>query len=511
MSSSFLVRSRKWIGASALAILVGLGGGTAFLAASAPTAFAQVQPAAQVTVPEANPALGFADLVEAVKPAVVSIIVQGRDAPSESSGNEFNPQMPDLPEDNPLRKFFEQFGGPPSGGDRNGRGDGSAPQGRKFVAAGSGFVISADGYVVTNNHVVRNATKVTVVMDNGDEHTATVVGTDERTDLAVVKLDGVSNLPFVTFADTTPRVGDWVVAVGNPFGFGGSVTAGIVSALGRDVQGSAYGDFLQIDAAINTGNSGGPAFNTKGEVVGVNSEIYTPNGGNVGIAFAIPASTVKQVTAQLIDNGVVTRGFLGISIQDVNKDIADSVGLTEARGALVTQLSDDSPGAKAGLKSGDIITAVDGTKIDDAISLSRTIASKAPGTKVELTVWRDRAETKLTAELGTLTEQKPDQQQPQPPADVPDAPVPSSVGITLVPNADGAGLLIQDVEEDSVAAEKGFTVGDAILEVDNKAVSTAAEFEDAIKGVKDSGRGTALIKAERNGNVRFIGLPLEQN
>lgn len=512
MSSSFLVRSRKWVGASALAILVGLGGGTAFLATSAPMAIAQVQPAAQVTVPETNPALGFADLVEAVKPAVVSIIVQGRDAPAQNLGDRFDPQFPDLPEDNPLRKFFEQFGGPPSGGDRPRRGERDAPQGRKFVAAGSGFVISADGYVVTNNHVVRNATKVTVALDNGDEYTATVVGTDERTDLAVVKLEGVSDLPFVTFADDSPRVGDWVVAVGNPFGFGGSVTAGIVSALGRDVQGSAYGDFLQIDAAINTGNSGGPAFNLQGEVVGVNSEIYTPNGGNVGIAFAIPASTVKQVTSQLIDDGVVTRGFLGISIQDVNRDIADSVGLDQARGALVTQLNDDSPGAKAGLKSGDIILAVDGTEIDDAISLSRTIASKAPGSNVELTIWRDRAETSLTATLGTLTEeQQPDQPQPQPPADVPDEPVPSSVGITLVPNADGSGLLIQNIEEDSVAAEKGFTVGDAILEVDNKAVSTAAEFEAAITAVKDSGRGTALIKAERNGNVRFIGLPLEAN
>lgn len=508
MRSNFLARSRKWVGASALAILVGLGGGTAFMAASAPTAFAQVTPAAQVTVPAVNPAAGFADLVEAVKPAVVSIIVQGRDDPASNSdfGNQFNPQLPDLPEDNPLRKFFEQFGAPDNRGSIP---RGERPQGRKFVAAGSGFAISADGYVVTNNHVVRNATKVTVVLDNGDEHDATVVGTDERTDLAVVKIDGMSDMPFVSFADDQPRVGDWVVAVGNPFGFGGSVTAGIVSALGRDVQGSAYGDFLQIDAAINTGNSGGPAFNLDGEVVGVNSEIYTPNGGNVGIAFAIPASTVKQVTASLIENGVVTRGFLGVSIQDVTRDIADSVGLDSAKGALVTQLNDDSPGAKAGLKSGDIITNVDGTEIDDAISLSRTIASKAPGSNVELTVWRDRAETKVTATLGTLTEQQPEQPEKPVQPDQPAAPTPSSVGITLVPNADGEGLLIQDVEEDSVAAEKGFSVGDAILEVDNKPVATAEEFESAITAVKDSGRGTALIKAERNGAVRFIGLPLD--
>ncbi len=384
MRSNFLARSRKWVGASALAILVGLGGGTAFMAASAPTAFAQVTPAAQVTVPAVNPAAGFADLVEAVKPAVVSIIVQGRDDPASNSdfGHQFNLQLPDLPDDHPLRKdFFEQFGASSTSGVPGPRGERPQRPPRKFVAAGSGFVISADGYVVTNNHVVDNATKVTVVLDNGDEHDATVVGTDERTDLAVVKIDGMSDMPFVSFADDQPRVGDWVVAVGNPFGLGGTVTAGIVSARGRDIAGSAYGDFLQIDAAVNTGNSGGPAFNLDGEVVGVNTAIFSPNGGNVGIAFAIPASTVKQVTDQLIENGVVTRGFLGVGIQDVTRDIADSVGLDSAKGALVTQLNDDSPGAKAGLKSGDIITNVDGTEIDDAISLSRTIASKNPGTQ----------------------------------------------------------------------------------------------------------------------------------
>jgi serine protease Do len=376
------------------------------------------------------------------------------------------------------------------------------------VAAGSGFVISGDGYIVTNNHVVKNANKVTVTFDNGDEKTATVVGVDERTDLAVVKVDGATDLPFVKFSDTQSRVGDWVVAVGNPFGLGGTVTAGIVSALGRDVGGSAYGDFMQIDAAINMGNSGGPAFNLNGDVVGVNTEIYSPNGGNVGIAFAIPASTVKQITASLISNGVVTRGFLGVSIQDVSRDIADSVGLKDARGALVTQLTDDSPGGKAGLKSGDIITAVNGQPIDDALSLSRTIAGNAPGTVVELTVWRDGAEVKVSATLGTLNE---GDKTPTPPApDVPDAPVPSSVGLTVVPNADGHGLLIQDIDPSSVAADKGFAVGDSILEVDNKAVNSAKEFEDALKAVKDSGRNTALVKAERDSNVRFIGLPLSK-
>ncbi|MEP7240672.1 MAG: Do family serine endopeptidase [Devosia sp.] len=508
MRSSFLSRTRKWIGASALAILVGLGGGTAFLAASSPMVAAQVTPAAQITVPSAVGQTGFADLVDAVKPAVVSIVVEGREkgATFQNDGGDFNPQLPDLPDDNPLKKFFQQFGN----GDRNGPKPQQPPQGRRYVAAGSGFVISADGYIVTNNHVVENATKVTVTFDNGDQKDAKVIGTDERSDLAVLKVDG-TNLQFVPFASDDVRVGDWVIAVGNPFGLGGTVTAGIVSARGRDVAGSAYGDFLQIDAAVNMGNSGGPAFNLKGEVVGVNTEIFSPNGGNVGIAFAIPAQTVKQITTSLIQNGSVTRGFLGVSIQDVTRDIADSVGLKDAKGAVVSQLSDDSPGGKAGLKSGDIITAVDGQSVDNALGLSRAIASKAPNTVVELTVWRDGKETKVSATLGTLKETTtPDDKNGKPAQpDQPDnAAVQTDVGLTLVPNSGGEGVLVQDVDPNSVAADKGFAVGDTILEVDNKKVTTGKDVEDALASVKASGRGTALVKAERDNNVRFIGLPL---
>jgi len=515
MRSTFLSRTRKWIGASALAILVGLGGGTAFLAASSPSAIAQVQNAAQITLPAEATPNSFADLVEAVKPAVVSIVVEGDQGGRDfqRGGREFNFQFPDLP-DGDLRDFLEQFGnqfGQGQPGDRGPNRERRAPA-RKFMAAGSGFAISADGYFVTNNHVVENANKVTVIFDNGDEKTATVVGTDKRTDLAVVKVDGVNDLPFVNFATDDVRVGDWVVAVGNPFGLGGTVTAGIVSARGRDIAGSAQGDFLQIDAAVNTGNSGGPAFNLKGEVVGVNTAIFSPNGGNVGIAFAIPSNIVKQVANQLIQNGTVTRGYLGVGIQDVTRDIADSVGLKAPQGALVTEPADGGPGKAAGIKSGDIITKVDGKSISNALALSRTIAGKDPGTEVELTLWRNGKEESLKVKLGKLDEAatatEEDQQPAQP--EEPAAPTPSSVGVTLVPNADGDGLLIQDIDPDSVAAEKGFAVGDAILEVDNKAVATASQFEDAIKAVQDSGRSTALIKAERNGQVRYLGLPLEE-
>jgi len=510
MRSTFSSRARRWLGASALAILAGIGGGSAFVAATAPSSAQQAQlvPAAQIIAPAITNAPNFADLVEAVKPAVVSIIVEGNekeDRRLQRGGRQFNFNFPDLPDDHPFKDFFDQFG--PQGGDP---GNAQPTPPRKFMAAGSGFVISADGYIVTNNHVVDNADKVTVVFDDGTEKEGKVVGTDVKTDLAVVKLDGETDLPFVKLSETEPRVGEWVVAVGNPFGLGGTVTAGIISARGRDIQGSAYGDFLQIDAAVNTGNSGGPDFNMNGEVVGVNTAIFSPNGGNVGIAFAIPASVVKQVTDQLIASGSVTRGFLGVGIQDVSRDIADGVGLDSARGALVTEPTKGSPADKAGVKSGDVITAVDGKDINNALDLSRTIAGKNPGTKVELSIWRDGKEQTITVELGKLDEAKvaEDDQQQQVQPEEPSAPAPTSVGLTLVPNSDSDGLLVQDVDPASPAAEKGFAVGDTILEVNNQKVSSVDDFEKAVQSVKDAGRNTALVKAQRDGNTRFIGLPL---
>ncbi len=511
MRSILNPRARRWIGASALAILAGLGGGTAFVAATAPSTAqsAKVLPAAQITPPAVTNAPNFADLVEAVKPAVVSIIVEGAESDQrqlQRGGRQFQFNFPDLPDDHPFKDFFDQFGNDFGQG---GPGQQSTP--RKFMAAGSGFVISGDGYIVTNNHVVDKADKVTVAFEDGTEMQAEVVGTDEKTDLAVVKLEGVTDLPFVKLSDTEPRVGEWVVAVGNPFGLGGTVTAGIISARGRDIQGSSYGDFLQIDAAVNTGNSGGPDFNMQGEVVGVNTAIFSPNGGNVGIAFAIPASVVKQVTTQLIESGSVTRGFLGVGIQDVNRDIADSVGLPSPSGALVTEPSQDGPADKAGVKSGDVITAVDGEAISNALDLSRTIAGKNPGTTVELTIWRDGAEQKISVELGKLDETQvtENDQQSQPAQPAEPEPAATSVGLTLVPNSDGQGLLIQNVDPNSAAAEKGLAVGDSILEVNNTPVSSVQEFESAIQAVKDAGRNTALVKAQRDGNTRFVGLPLQ--
>ncbi|MFD2649028.1 Do family serine endopeptidase [Devosia albogilva] len=507
MGSSILKRTSRWLGASALALMVGVGGVSTAYVMTGTAANAQFQPAAQISVPEVNAHPGFADLVEAVKPAVVSILVEAEESGRSvrRGGDQFEFNFPDLPEGHPFQDFFDQFGdqfGPRGGGTPE-----RAP--RRFMAAGSGFIVSADGYVVTNNHVVSDATKVTVVFEDGSEQQAEVVGTDERTDLAVIKIEG-DDLPFVTFESEPSRVGDWVVAVGNPFGLGGSVTVGVISASGRDIGGNNYGDFLQIDAAVNTGNSGGPTFNTRGEVVGVNTAIYSPNGGNVGIAFAIPASTVQSVVDQLINNGEVTRGYLGVGIQDVTRDIADGVGLEDARGAIVSNVAEDGPAGPAGVQSGDIITAVDGDEIDDALDLSRTIASKAPDSTVELTIWRDGAETTVSVTLGTLNEEQAAQAE-EPESLTPPAPLPSesSVGLSLVPNADGnGGLLIQDVDPESAAAEKGLTVGDAIVQVDNKPVNSLDEFEAALDGVRDRGLNTALVMVERDGNARFIGLPL---
>lgn len=508
MRPSIMKRTSRWLGVSALALMIGVGGVSTAYVITGQTANAQVQNAAQIVVPqEIQPHAGFADLVEAVKPAVVSILVEAQESQNsrvQRGGRQFDFNFPDLPEGHPFRDFFDQFGqqGPGS--------DAPAPKPRQYMAAGSGFVISADGYIVTNNHVVEDATKVTVLFEDGTEKVATIVGTDQRTDLAVLKIEG-SDLPFVKFETEASRVGDWVVAVGNPFGLGGTVTVGVISGSGRNIGGSNYGDFLQIDAAVNTGNSGGPAFNTEGEVIGVNTAIYSPNGGNVGIAFAIPAATVKGIVQQLIDDGSVTRGYLGVSIQDVTRDIADGVGLSDAKGAIVREPATDGPAGDAGVKSGDIIIAVDGDPIEDALDLSRTIAGKTPDSTVELTIWRDGAETKLSVKLQTLNETAAATEepvQPTPPAELPSK---SSVGLTLVPNADGGGgLLIQQVDEDSPAAEKGLAVGDAILEVNNTPVASLEEFEAAIDAVKVKGLNTALVKASRDGEARFIGLPLSE-
>lgn len=489
-------KTRRWLTASSVAALIAVSGLTG-MALTSHTATAQIN--AQSSMPS-----GFADLVEAVSPAVVSISVDGeQEVRRFGNGQNFQFDFPDLPEDHPFRQFFEQFG--QQFGERRGN---QGPQTRHFQASGSGFVISADGFVVTNNHVVENADTVTVKFDGGEEQSATLVGTDPRTDLALLKIDGASDMPYVEFSDTDVRVGDWVVAVGNPFGLGGTVTAGIVSARGRDINPNSYGDFIQVDAAINRGNSGGPAFNVAGEVVGVNTAIFTPNGGNVGIAFAIPANTVKQVITDLMDDGSVTRGFLGVGLQGVNQNIADSLGLPDASGALVTVPTPGSPADMAGIRSGDVVIAVDDEPISDPVDLSRTISRKDPGTEVKITVWRDNQKMDFTIVLSTLevaSAEETDQMESTP---SPDVPVPTSVGLVLAPNPDGTGVIIQDVEPESIADSAGFRPGDVIIEANKMELSSQEDFAAAAASVQDSGRASMLLKVERAGAVRFVGLPL---
>lgn len=326
----------------------------------------------------------FADLVDKVKPAVVSVRVKAQVA---SAGDEQS--LDDIPPQ--LRRFFRE------------RGEGAMPnrpQPRQSMSQGSGFFVSQDGYVVTNNHVVENAVEVQLVTDTGKTLEAKVVGTDPRTDLALLKVKDGGNYPYVQLADAKARIGDWVLAIGNPFGLGGTVTAGIVSAQGRDIGSGPYDDFIQIDAPINRGNSGGPTFNQSGEVVGVNTAIYSPSGGNVGIAFAIPASTVKQVVESLKKDGTVARGFIGVQIQPVTGEMADAIGLKEPKGALVAEAQGNGPAAKAGIRRGDTITAVNGEAIKDARELSRKIATFAPGTKTTITVFREGKSREVTFEVG---------------------------------------------------------------------------------------------------------------
>src|SRR5208283_1039421 len=351
-------------------------------------------PSAIAPQPAAGPA-SFADIVDRVKPAVVSVKVKLSNV--EDSSDDEGPQgLPDFPPNSPFYHFFRHFGLPGHGD--NGGND-NAPHRHMTMAQGSGFFISADGYIVTNNHVVDHASDVTITTADGKTMAAKVIGVDSKTDLALLKAQG-SDFPFVAFASKAPRVGDWVIAVGNPFGLGGTVTAGIVSARGRDIGSGPYDDFLQIDAPVNHGNSGGPAFNAEGEVVGVNTAIFSPSGGSVGIGFAIASDVVKTVVDQLKANGAVTRGWIGVQIQSVSQDIADSLGLRNARGALVAGVEKDSPAAAAGVKSGDVITALDGETIADPQELARRIASMGPKRTVNLALIRDGAPKTVDVTLG---------------------------------------------------------------------------------------------------------------
>lgn len=385
-------RTAKWLGAAAVAALI--AGGAVESGLVAPnSARAELRSMAQPiqNVPS------FADVIEQVKPAVVAVKVKVQNVASRDDDDSPQFSMPDLPPGHPMERFFRQFRDGQRDQDRGQRQE----RPRRFgQSLGSGFFISADGYVVTNNHVIDKASEVQVTMDDGKTLDAKVIGTDPKTDLALLKVEG-SDFPYVRLAGQKARIGDWVVAIGNPFGLGGTVTAGIVSAQHRDIGAGPYDDFIQIDASVNKGNSGGPTFNLSGEVVGVNTAIFSPSGGNVGIAFAIPASTVDQIVTALKDKGSVTRGFIGVQMQPVTKEIAEAIGLKEPRGALVAEAIKDGPAAKAGIKTGDTILAVDGEPIKEAKDLSRKVAQVAPGKSLSITLYRDGKERNVTLEVAS--------------------------------------------------------------------------------------------------------------
>jgi len=448
--------------------------------------------------------VGFADIVERVKPAVISVRVKiDRPANSNLKDKDNDDDNP-FPPGSPFERFFRRFGMPNIP---------SLPNGPEVITGqGSGFFISADGYAVTNNHVVQNAESVKVTTDDGKSYDAKVIGTDQRTDLALIKVDG-KDFPFVKLADGTPRVGDWVLAVGNPFGLGGTVTAGIVSARGRDIGAGPYDDFIQIDAPVNKGNSGGPTFDVDGNVIGVNTAIYSPSGGSVGIAFAIPADTVKNVVTQLREKGSVTRGWIGVQIQPVTPDIADSLGLKQAAGALVAEPQPNSPAAKAGIQSGDVIVSLNGMPVRDARELAKRISTMAPGTSVTLDLIHNGQQKTVTVTLGTLPNEKQAANEPSPrlgrtsEVDVP------KLGFSVAPansiaGSDTSGVVVTAIAEGGVAADHGLQVGDVIIDVGGKPVTTPAEFRKSLSDAQKDGKRTVLFRVKSSGGTKFVALPL---
>ncbi|SNY92824.1 serine protease Do [Cohaesibacter sp. ES.047] len=462
--------------------------------------------AAPVEVATPVAPVDFSGVVQAVKHAVVSVQVKTQiDNPNQNFTFPGFPEFRDLPEDHPFNRFFRRFG------ESEGDGKKEAPKRPRYAQSqGSGFFISEDGLVVTNYHVVDNGSEFRLVMDDGTELDADLVGSDKRSDLALLRVkDPEQKFQYVRFADEVPPVGSWVLAVGNPFGLGGTVTSGIISAHGRDINARNYESFIQIDAAVNKGNSGGPTFNLKGEVVGVNTAIFSPSGGNVGIAFAIPAGVAKDVVSDLKTGGKVERGWLGVHIQNVSDDIAESLGLDEASGAMVTHTDESAPAYKAGVEVGDVILAVDGNKVQNTRELARAIGRADPNSDVELTLWRDGNEMKLPVNLGVFPEEISDSGQASPAPMQPAKPASvQEFGLELQSAEDGTGIEVVDVTPDGVAAEKGLASGDIILEAGGKSIKSVADFEKQIAEAKNSSRRTLLLQLKRQSNIRFVALPL---
>jgi serine protease Do len=397
-----------------------------------------------------------------------------------------------------MREFMERFFGRMPNGQ-------PAPRGRapKAVGLGSGFIVDAGGLIVTNNHVIDGAETITIVLENGDELPGTLVGRDEKTDLAVVRVKAGRDLPTVPWGDSDAvQVGDWAIAIGNPFGFGGTVTAGIVSARGRDIHSGPYDDFIQVDAAINRGNSGGPLFDQDGHVIGVNTAIYSPSGGNVGVGFAIPANQAREIVAELVKSGSIERGWLGVSIQPVTREIADSLGLSDAKGALVAGVADDGPAKEAGLTAGDVILRFGATEIVTLRDLTAAVARTVPKTESKAVVWRGGKEKSITIRTGTLPVEKTAAMAP------PQTPGTDLAGLGLSAEPGDDGLVVTDVDPASDAAEKGLRPGDVIVSVNQEPVGSVEALTAAVDSARAKQRKSVLLLVARGGDQRFVTIEL---
>ena len=468
----------------------------------------------------------FADLAAQLAPAVVNISSQQA---IQTRADRADPDEPQFPPGSPFEQFFKDFmdrhggqGGQGGGGQNKGdNGGGESP--RRGTALGSGFIVDPAGYIVTNNHVIEGADDITVTLHDGTSMKAKLIGHDDRSDVALLKVESATPLPAVPFADSdAARVGDWVLAIGNPFGLGGSVTAGIVSARGRDIHQGPYDDFIQTDAAINRGNSGGPLFNMDGQVIGINTAIYSPSGGSIGIGFSIPSNMAKQVVAQLKDFGHAKRGWLGVQIQQVTPDIAEGLNLHPARGAMVASVTDGGPAAKAQIHGGDVILKFNNADVKDMRSLPRAVAETPIGRDVPVVLWRDGKEVTVQASIAELPD---DVQQASATTSAP-APKPANVPVAITGlgmktaaitddlrgkyalAADQKGVVVTDVTNNGPAAGRGIKAGDVIVEVQQETVATPQEVQDRVERYRKMNRKTVLMLVHNSDGLRWVPLPL---
>ena len=444
----------------------------------------------------------FADLAQELLPSVVNIsttqVIEGR----------AGMKLPKLPPGSPFEDFFKEFF------------DQNQPEkrSRRATSLGSGFIVGAEGYVVTNNHVIQDAEEITVILHDNTRLKAELVGRDKRTDIAVLKVKPKSKLTAAKFGDSdSARVGDWVMAIGNPFGLGGTVTAGIISARGRDINAGPYDDFIQTDASINRGNSGGPMFNLKGRVIGINTAIFSPSGGSVGIGFAIPSSVAGPVIKQLVKYGQVRRGWLGVHIQAVTEEIAETLGLKEASGALVASVIPDGPAEKAKMKAGDVILKFDGREVSKMRRLPRMVADTEVGKSVDILVWRGNEKVTLKAKVEELGETSAEVAAKTPGSKKGSESTIDVLGLQLSSitaklkskyslGKDLKGVVVTKVTESGPAAEKGIRPGDVIVEISQQEVTEPADIEKKVAEAEKAGRKSVLLLLEGQGGLRFVAI-----